>query len=133
VPRNRLGYAAVIGGVVAAGLASRSPLAKHLPVFIATYAGDTLWALTVFLALGFVFPRARTVLLASVAIALSFGVEVSQLYHAEWIDAVRATRIGALALGFGFKWTDLLCYTVGCAIGAAGEILTGTTTSEGGE
>jgi len=42
---------------------------------------------------------------------------VSQLYHAPWLDAVRATRPGALALGQGFLWSDLACYAAG--VGAA--------------
>jgi len=40
------------------------------------------------------------------------------LYHAPWIDAARATRLGALDLGYGFLWSDLVCYLVG-AVGAA--------------
>ena len=121
--RSRPTYAVVILLVIAAGLASRCSLAGHLPAFLATYAGDTLWALAVFLVLGFMFPRLRPGAVALLALALSFGVELSQLYQAEWINAIRHTRIGALTLGFGFRWSDLLCYTAGCALGLAGEAL----------
>jgi len=123
--RNRPTYAVVILLVIVTGLASRSSLAGYLPSFLATYAGDTLWALAIFLVLGFVFPRARPSVIALLAIALSFGVELSQLYQAEWINAIRHTRMGALTLGFGFKWSDLLCYTAGCVLGLAGETLAG--------
>ncbi len=121
--RDRLVYAIIIAVVIAAGLGSRSDLAVHLPEFIATYAGDTLWTLTVFLVLGFVFPIASTAVIALVTLAISYGVEISQLYQAEWINAIRDTRIGALVLGAGFKWSDLVCYTAGCAAGVAGELL----------
>ena len=51
------------------------------------------------------------------------GVELSQIYQAEWINAIRDTRIGGLILGFGFKGSDLLCYTLGCGLGVLGEFL----------
>lgn len=34
-----------------------------------------------------------------------------------WLDALRHTRAGALALGQGFLWSDLACYAAGIAIG----------------
>lgn len=122
-PRSRPAYAACIALVVLVGLASRSSLASHLPSFLATYSGDTLWALMVFLGFGFLFPRARTLTIALATLAFVFAIELSQLYQADWINAIRHTRIGALVLGFGFLWTDLLCYTAGCALGAGGEFL----------
>ncbi|MBT3194616.1 MAG: DUF2809 domain-containing protein [Verrucomicrobia bacterium] len=94
-----------------------------MPDLISTYAGDTLWALMVFMGLGFLLPRAGMFTLASVALVISFGVEFSQLYQSEWIEAVRTTRVGALALGAGFKASDLVCYTVGIAMGVAGEVV----------
>lgn len=106
-----------------AGLVSRSSRGRFLPEFVRDYAGDTLWALMVFLILGFLFPRARTVVLAGAALAISFSVEFSQIYQAEWINQIRATRIGGLVLGRGWVPTDLICYTVGVAIGAVGEML----------
>jgi hypothetical protein len=45
-------------------------------------------------------------------------VEISQLYHAPWIDSIRQTALGGLVLGFGFLWTDLVCYSVGIFIGS---------------
>ncbi len=121
--RNRWLSAIALLAVVIVGLGSRSGLAVHLPAFIATYAGDTLWALMVFLVLGFIFVSARTTVIALLALAISFGVEISQLYQADWINAIRATRIGALALGAGFKWSDLICYSVGCGLGVIGDWL----------
>jgi hypothetical protein len=117
--------------VIAAGLASRSSAADYLPSFVGEYAGDTLWALTVYLVLGFVFPGIRRSVAVALTIAISFGVEFSQLYQAEWINTIRETRIGALALGAGFLWSDLVCYTagytVGCVLGLVGETVGGMT------
>nr|WP_255486929.1 DUF2809 domain-containing protein [Mucilaginibacter sp. SP1R1] len=46
-----------------------------------------------------------------------YGIEFSQLYKATWINELRHTLFGHLVLGEGFLWSDLLCYTVGVAIG----------------
>lgn len=113
----------LIALVVICGLASRSSWATALPRLVQAYAGDTLWALALFLFLAFLFPAFPTLGVALVTLALSFAVEVSQIYQAEWINAVRNTRIGGLILGFGFKWSDLICYTLGCSLGMVGERL----------
>jgi hypothetical protein len=63
--------------------------------------------------------RRKAIVRAAIALAVAFAVEVSQLYHAPWIDAIRHTTLGGLALGFGFLWSDLICYTIGVALGLA--------------
>jgi hypothetical protein len=118
IRRSRAAGAVALLATVALGLASRQPLAAALPRGVAVYAGDTLWAAMVFWLLGLLRPRGRTAVLAGAALALCAAVEVSQLYHAPWLDAARATRLGALAFGQGFVATDLLCYAAGVA-GAA--------------
>ena len=123
MPRNRLAYAVVIAIVIGAGLASRSGLADYLPGFVAAYAGDTLWALMVFLFLGIVFSGWRIGVVAVAAIAISFSVEFSQLYQSDWLNRIRETRAGALLLGSGFLWSDLLCYMTGVLMGVAGEVV----------
>ena len=120
--RNRLVYSALIVLTLLSGLASRQ-FQDYLPTFLATYAGDTLWALLVFLLTGFLLPKKSIFFNALVALIFSFGIEISQLYHAPWIDAIRQTRLGGLILGFGFLWSDLLCYTAGIGIGALAEVL----------
>ncbi|RYF77280.1 MAG: DUF2809 domain-containing protein [Cytophagaceae bacterium] len=117
VNRNRLVYSGLTVSVLILGLASRR-FAHSLPSFINAYVGDTLWALMVFFGIAFVFKRLSTWRVALLALLFSFGIEFSQLYHAPWIDSLRATRLGGLVLGFGFLWTDLICYSVGIAVGA---------------
>lgn len=104
------------------GLASRR-FGGSLPVFVAQYAGDVLWATMVFWLCTIAFPRAQTWLLAGLALTIAFAVEFSQLYRAPWLDAVRATSAGALALGQGFLVSDLACYTIGVALGVAIDVL----------
>lgn len=121
-PRNPLIRASLIGLIVVLGLASRR-YATHLPWFIAAYAGDTLWALVAFLGLGLILPRVSTRIVATLAMSFSVMIEVSQLYHADWIDSIRGTTPGALVLGHGFLWSDLACYTVGVGMGVVIELV----------
>lgn len=121
-PPKRLIYLVSAVVVTALGLASRRH-AEHLPPFLSDYAGDTLWALMVFLGISFILPDAHAVRRAGIAIGFAYAIEVSQLYDAPWIDALRHTTLGGLVLGFGFMWTDLVCYATGIAIGMAFDTL----------
>ena len=120
--RNRLLYAALVLAVIAAGLASRR-YPGLLPAWLGKYPGDALWALMVMLLYGLAWPRAAIVRIAVAALATSFAVEFSQLYQADWINAIRHTTLGHLVLGSGFHALDLLAYTVGVAAGAVAELL----------
>jgi hypothetical protein len=114
--RNSLARAILLTITCGLGIGSRH-FAGHLPGFVATYAGDTLWALALFLFLRLILPRVATERVAAAAWVGSLLVEVSQLYHAPWIDSIRQTSLGGLVLGFGFLWSDLVCYTVGVGLG----------------
>jgi len=118
--RNRAVYALLALAVVAAGLFWRSGVIP-LPGWLSNYGGDALWAVMVFLGLGFLLPRASTLTVAMLALTFAWGVEFSQLYRAPWIDAIRATLPGRLVLGNTFNWPDLLAYAVGIACTAWAE------------
>ena len=104
-----------------AGLASRR-YREQLPEFLAEYAGDTLWSLMVLLLVSMLLAGRPLLVRAAITLALALLVEISQLYHAPWIDAIRQTTLGGLVLGFGFLWTDLVCYSVGVTIGIVAEL-----------
>jgi hypothetical protein len=91
------------------------------PAWIARYAGDTLWAALVFWLLALIWRRASTMRIGAGAIIIALAVEVSQLYHAPWVDAIRDTRLGSLILGSDFLWSDLLCYSIGIGSAAAAD------------
>jgi hypothetical protein len=74
-----------------------------------------------FLGIGLTLPRASTWVVAVLAMSFSVAIEVSQLYHAPWIDSIRRTTLGGLALGYGFLWGDLACYAVGVGLGVVVE------------
>lgn len=121
-PRSKTVWTALLIVVAICGLGSRK-LGSYLPRVIAAYTGDAAWALAVFVGLGLLFPRLATWRAGALALAISFVVEASQLYHAAWIDAIRNSSLGHLALGSGFEPTDLACYTVGVAVGVFVETL----------
>ena len=115
--RNRVLYAVLVVAVVATGLLWRSGMIP-LPQWLSNNGGDALWALMVFVGFGFLLPRASTLMVALLALTLSWGVEFSQLYHAPWIDSIRATIPGRLVLGNTFNWPDLVAYALGVGFGA---------------
>ena len=127
--RNPLVQIILIALACLLGISSRC-YAHALPAFIATYAGDTLWALAAFLGFRLILPRVSTRTIAMLALAFSVAIELSQLYHAPWIDSIRHTTIGGLILGFGFLWSDLACYSLGVGLGVLIEIIGGIVTGE---
>lgn len=120
-PRSRWRYAALVLLVVGGGLLWRSRMLP-LPKFYFKYGGDSLWALLVFLGFGFLFIRAATRRVAWLALGFCLVVELTQLYHAPWIDSVRETRLGHLVLGATFNWPDLIAYAVGVSFGCVAEL-----------
>lgn len=106
--RNRLLILAI--NTVILGLSSRRfPIAGNYP-------GDALWATLVFILWACLLPRASLKLYTALAATTAFCVELSQLYHAPWIDSLRQTLPGRLILGSGFDPFDLIAYLVGCIL-----------------
>ncbi len=122
--RNRLLYGFMIIIVIILGLCSRK-MAIFLPDFLNTYLGDALWALMIFIAFGLIFREMKTNKIALIGISFCYLIELSQLYHASWIDNIRKTSLGGLVLGYGFLWSDLLAYTIGIGAGVIIDILWG--------
>jgi hypothetical protein len=102
---------AITAGIL--GLLSRK-FPEYLPSFIVRFTGDTLWAFALYYLLRLVFPQKKVAWNFLLSLSISYLVEVSQLYQANWINTIRNTLIGALILGNTFLWTDLICYFSGC-------------------
>ena len=91
----------------------------YLPELINVYLGDLLWASMVYFLVRVLFVSIPIKKVAYIAISFCFLIEISQLYHADWIDSIRSTTLGGLVLGFGFLWSDLIAYSMGVVLGAA--------------
>ncbi len=98
------------------GLLSRSELIE-LPEIVDTYIGDIIWAFMVYWLFAIIFVRRSLKYILIISFVFSFLIEISQLYHAEWIDTIRGIWIFALVLGHGFLWSDLICYSMGILLG----------------
>jgi len=112
VNRKRATYIVLALVTIAVGLLVHLRAATLGPA-VRDVTGDALWAMMVTLWAGALAPAARPAARAAAAYAVCLVIEVSQLYHAPAIDAVRATLVGALVLGSGFDLRDLAAYALG--------------------
>lgn len=99
--------------VIALGLFSRS---EWVPTFIYPFFGDALYAVMVFFLIAVLAPNQSSTYYFSVGLLICFGIELSQLYQAEWLQEIRQHKFGALVLGTGFLWTDLIAYLCGSSL-----------------
>ncbi len=110
--KKRLLYLGCAISLIPIGMASRT----YGNTFVKLYFGDVLWAMMIYFGLKILLPN-QSKKVAYLALVFCFLIEFSQLYHAPWIDAIRNNRLGGLVLGFGFLWSDLVCYSLGIGLG----------------
>ncbi|MBI1322673.1 DUF2809 domain-containing protein [bacterium] len=110
--RSRRIVLCLIVCVITTGLASRRD-SRLFPQFLHDYPGDAFWAMAAYLGLVLFIPSIGVRRAAAGSLAISFAVELSQLYHDDRIDRIRRTLFGRLILGSGFDWFDLIAYSTG--------------------
>ena len=91
---------------------------------VAEYGGDILWATLFFFLFRLIFPAKKLWIIAAYTYTFAVLIEISQLYHAPWIDKIRVSFLGKMILGFGFLWSDIFVYAIGVLIGWGSGILT---------
>jgi uncharacterized membrane protein (GlpM family) len=116
VNSNRLYYLMVLPVVICLGLLSRRSNA-YIPDVIDLFLGDSLWAFMIYLLIRMLFIKLSQKKAAFIGLLFCFTIELTQLYHGNWIDAIRKTTLGGLVLGYGFLWSDLAAYLLGILIG----------------
>lgn len=90
----------------------------YLPDVISLYSGDTLWAFAAYYVIRFFLPASGVTGVAVIAYMFSVLIEITQLARYSWLQDIRHTLAGGLMLGYGFRWSDLLCYFVGIVLAA---------------
>ncbi|MCY8545365.1 DUF2809 domain-containing protein [Bacillus vallismortis] len=120
--RKRWVYVALTIIIMTIGLGSRT-FSSVLPDAVNPYLGDSLWAAMIFTGCGFLFQKMNTIMTGIISLSFCFFIEISQLYHADWIDQIRDTSLGGLVLGYGFLWSDIEAYTIGIALCTAIELI----------
>ena len=55
---------------------------------------------------------------AGIVAATTVALEFAQLWQPAWLQAIRGTFLGRMALGTTFSWADLPPYPLACAAGA---------------
>ncbi|MFT3680820.1 MAG: DUF2809 domain-containing protein [Ferruginibacter sp.] len=112
---KRISYLLVFIFCTWLALATRSHPSWFHPIIV-KYGGDTIWAGMFLFLLRVFFIKTALWKLALITFAAGTADELLQLYHAPWIESIRQTRLGGLLLGYGFLWSDIVCYGVGVII-----------------
>lgn len=119
--RSRIQCGLIVILLIPLGLATRT--FDWLPEFIRDHVGDALWAALIYWGIALVFPKLSIRTLVIGSLAFSFAIELSQLSSHPALLEARANRFGALVLGQGFLWVDLIRYTLGVATAACLDLL----------
>ena len=109
---KRLIYFLLIILTIPLGLATRSSNA-NIPELIKVYGGDVLSATCIFFGVRFLAPRKSLSKIAAITYLICICIETLQLYQAPWIQKVRHTYPFGILLGYGFLWSDWVCYAIG--------------------
>jgi hypothetical protein len=111
--RPRLPFIALAVGTIVLGLLVHLVGKGLLHPVARDVIGDALYAVMIYWWVGAAAPQASLQQRGFIALAVCVAVELSQLYRAPAIDALRATLPGHLVLGSSFDWRDLGVYTIG--------------------
>jgi hypothetical protein len=108
---------ALVGMLAAAaiGLGSRLPMTEGVPI-LGPYGGDAAWTIAACAGIRLIRPTLPVLRIALLGYGLSVVVECSQLVHVDPLDEIRSHPLGALLLGRGFLWSDLVAYGVGAIV-----------------
>jgi hypothetical protein len=109
-------YVLIMVVITVLGLPARM-IQDQLPTWYVQYFGDYLWAMLLFFIFALFFRNMSTLKVAAVTLLFTYSIEVSQLFHPQWLEALRSIKVFALILGYGFLWSDIVAYTLGISTG----------------
>ena len=65
------------------------------------------------------FPRSRRWKIALAVLLATCSLEILQLWHPPFLEAIRSTFMGATLIGNSFSWTDMIHYLIGSLLSLA--------------
>jgi hypothetical protein len=89
---------------------------QYFSELLRVYGGDVLSATCIFFGLRVWQPLKPLWLIVILNYVVCFSIELSQLCQAKWLQNIRNTPPFGILLGYGFLWSDCVCYAVGTAI-----------------
>jgi len=117
IKRNPRLYFLIMVLLVAIGLPART-IPDQLPMWYVQYFGDYLWAMLLFFGSALIFQNMSTFKEVILTLLFTYCIEISQLFHPQWLEYLRNFKLIGLILGYGFLWSDILAYTLGISTGA---------------
>lgn len=109
-------YLLIMLVIIAFGLPARI-VQDQLPAWYVLYFGDYLWAMLLFFIFAVTLQNMSTFKVAMITLLFTYIIEISQLFHPQWLDHLRSIKLLALVLGYGFLWSDIAAYTLGIITG----------------
>lgn len=109
-------YLLTVVVITAFGLPARM-VQDRLPAWYGLYLGDYLWAMLLFFLFALALPNMSTFKVAIATLLFTYSIEISQLFHPQWLEYLRSIKLFALILGYGFLWSDIVAYTLGISTG----------------
>lgn len=85
--------------------------------WVENFLGGVLYEIFWCLVIAFFFPNTRPIWIASIVFFCTSLLEVFQLWHPWFLEAIRSTFLGRALIGTSFTWLDFPHYVVGCLIG----------------
>ena len=128
-PGSSKRYVALGTAIVLTGLLVHF-VGGSIPAAARDILGDALWATMMACWVSAIVPRQMRAVRVTIALAVCWAVEASQLWRAPFLEYARGTWIGPLVLGSGFDPRDLVAYMVGVLMFA---VLDRWMTSERGD
>ena len=110
-------YLPIMVVITVFGLPARM-IQEQLPQWYVQYFGDYLWAMLLFFGFALILQKVSTFKVATLTLLFTYIIEVTQLFHPQWLEYLRSITLFALILGFTFLWSDIVAYTLGISTGA---------------
>lgn len=110
--RYRLFYIVLFIIIVLLGIYSRyTPYYKSS--WLIKYTGDVLYAMMFYCVICIIRPITSRYYSAIIGLLICITIELLKLWHVPWLNNVRLTSIGRLALGMKFDPVNFVCYLLG--------------------